>query len=63
MTDKTDKWPKAHIVTGPKEVLDKILEKDPKKIRKDRDGWNIPWSEEHDYFMGFDPNNPDIPTD
>lgn len=26
-------------------------------------GEPIPWAKEHDYFMGFDPDNPDIPTD
>lgn len=45
------------------EIVEQIREKDPKKIRKDAHGNPIPWSQEHDYFMGFDPENPDIPTD
>lgn len=31
--------------------------------RVDAHGNPIPWAKEHDYFMGFDPENPDIPTD
>ena len=34
-----------------------------KKSRIDANGNSIPWSSDHDYFMGFDPENPDIPTD
>lgn len=33
------------------------------EVRKDANGNTIPWSKEHDYFMGFDPENPDVPTD
>lgn len=32
-------------------------------VRKDANGDPIPWAKEHDYFMAFDPENPDIPTD
>jgi len=38
-------------------------EKDENEIRRDAKGRVIPWTKEHDYFMGFDPENPDIPTD
>lgn len=31
--------------------------------RRDAKGNIIPWTKEHDYFMGFDPDNPDVPTD
>jgi hypothetical protein len=31
--------------------------------RKDANGNPIPWAKEHDYFMAFDPNDPDTPTD
>lgn len=31
--------------------------------RRDVNGDVIPWPKEADYFMGFDPDNPDIPTD
>lgn len=31
--------------------------------RFDAKGDPIPWAKEHDYFMGFDPDNPDVPTD
>lgn len=31
--------------------------------RKDINGNIISWPEEADYFMAFDPDNPDIPTD
>lgn len=41
--------------------VDKIF--DPNSKRRDAKGNIIPWAEEHDYFMGFDPNNPDVPTD
>lgn len=34
-----------------------------KELRKDAQGNPIPWDKKHDYFMGFDPANPDIPTD
>lgn len=36
---------------------------DPKSTRRDAKGNIIPWAKEHDYFMGFDPENPDVPTD
>jgi len=32
-------------------------------VRKDAKGNEIPWAMEHDYFMAFDPDNPDVPTD
>jgi len=32
-------------------------------IRMDANGNPIPWPESADYFMAFDPANPDIPTD
>jgi len=36
----------------------------PKKpLRRDAKGNLIPWDEEHDYFMAFDPANPDLPMD
>lgn len=35
----------------------------PLALRIDADGDPIPWGQEHDYFMAFDPENPDIPTD
>jgi len=34
-----------------------------RKPRLDANGDPIPWDEQHDYFMAFDPKNPDIPTD
>ncbi len=34
-----------------------------KELRKDANGNDIPWAKEHDYFMGFDPDNPDVPVD
>lgn len=37
------------------------LEKQAQRL--DANGNTIPWAKEHDYFMGFDPDNPDIPTD
>lgn len=43
-------------------TVDTVLQpKEP--IRRDANGNKIPWDKEHDYFMGFDPDNPDLPTD
>lgn len=33
------------------------------QVRRDAKGNTIPWAKQHDYFMGFDPDNPDVPTD
>ena len=38
-------------------------EPEPSKPRRDAKGNIIPWAKEHDYFMAFDPENPDVPTD
>ena len=51
----------AKPVQTPRPVDEVFLPKEP--IRKDAKGDPSPWDEKHDYFMGFDPDNPDIPTD
>jgi hypothetical protein len=33
------------------------------KVRRDANGNPIPWGPEHDDFMAFDPENPDVPLD
>lgn len=51
-------------VASPPEIrpVDRVfLPQEP--LREDANGNIIPWDEEHDYFMAFDPENPDIPTD
>lgn len=61
-----------HIAAG--ETLDKVHPADAMREfiehgegsaapRRDANGDLIPWAKEHDYFMAFDPENPDVPTD
>lgn len=50
--------PAADTSTRP---VDQIF--DAKSERRDADGNIIPWAEEHDYFMAFDPENPNLPMD
>lgn len=33
------------------------------EVRRDANGDAIPWPQSADYFMAFDPDNPDVPTD
>jgi chromosome segregation ATPase len=45
------------------EALNKRLDEPLPELRRDANGDPIPWPKDADYFMGFDPENPDTPTD
>ena len=56
-------WQKTHVTKMPDIPEDVPIIGDSTFPRRDTKGNIIPWAKEHDYFMGFDPENPDIPTD